>query len=166
MTPEPENARFFDKSGTIERSSDAELYQIIESFDRLSYGLVLLENKLVEEIGIAIRRLRAAVEQHVENSRGQGRFEVGDAASDSSRRREIADDHARFRTSLAELATLFEIIRRDDHGGNRQALGQYGKILSEALRIHLAAEDSAGASGLTEFERERAPESLAPDQLP
>lgn len=128
----------------VARAPDVALGRIIESFDRLSYGLVLLEPYFIEEIAAAVRTLRRSVERHIETSRRIWEGEQGTSTRDSLLRRELRDDHARFRTSLEELNALLGIIRRDDHGGNRQALGQYGKILAEALRIHLRAEATEG----------------------
>ncbi|MFZ1022820.1 MAG: hypothetical protein WAN87_01635 [Thermoplasmata archaeon] len=152
-------------SGTIARASDAELSRIIESFDRLSCRLVLLEPYSIEEVANGVRTLHRSVERHIETSRGTREIEQGDSTPNSLRRRELADDHARFLTSLGELSALLGIIRRDDHGGNRQALGQYGKILSDALRIHVRAEAADGTAGLEKPGTVQATEATAPDEL-
>jgi hypothetical protein len=45
------------------------------------------------------------------------------------------------------LRGLLRIVERDDHGGNRQALGQYGRILAEALKEHRALERPVPGQG-------------------
>jgi hypothetical protein len=63
-------------------------------------------------------------------------------------------DHAEFALSLRELEGYLEGVRRDDHGGNRQALGQYWRVVLEALDRHLIEErrslaDAAAPRGET-----------------
>ncbi len=59
-------------------------------------------------------------------------------------RRGLAADHERFRTSVQQLWWFYAIVEREDHGGNRQALGQYGRLVCEALRRHRAEERGVG----------------------
>jgi hypothetical protein len=49
-------------------------------------------------------------------------------------------DHERFPEGFAEIRGLLDVAERDDHGGNRQAVGQYGRILLEAVLRHLSEE--------------------------
>lgn len=58
--------------------------------------------------------------------------------------RRLRADHERFETSAEQLRWFWSIVERDDHGGNRQALGQYWKILLEALARHLSEERVIG----------------------
>jgi hypothetical protein len=154
----------FETQGAVSWPPDADLLRIIDDFDRVSCGLVLLEPYGIEEVAVAIRRLCAAVEIHVENRRKNGGVEAGCSVHTSDRSEELEDDHARFQASLAELAALLEIISQDDHGGNRQALGQYGKILSEALRKHLRAEDAQATLNLEKLDESATSESVRPSQ--
>ena len=52
----------------------------------------------------------------------------------------LRSEHERFRVSVVQLGWFLGIVERDDHGGNRQALGQYGRLVVEALRRHRADE--------------------------
>lgn len=49
-------------------------------------------------------------------------------------------DHARFDESVAELRWYFDRVAVDAHGGNRQALGQYWRLVVEAVARHSAEE--------------------------
>jgi hypothetical protein len=49
-------------------------------------------------------------------------------------------EHRIFPLSLEQLRWFELLVVRDDHGGNRQALGQYLRIFLEALDRHLADE--------------------------
>jgi hypothetical protein len=49
-------------------------------------------------------------------------------------------DHERFPEGFTEIRGLLDVAERDDHGGNRQAVGQYGRILLEAVLRHLSEE--------------------------
>jgi hypothetical protein len=49
-------------------------------------------------------------------------------------------EHLAFRGSTDELRHLWDVVRAVDHGGNRQALGQYWRVLLEALTLHLEDE--------------------------
>ena len=53
----------------------------------------------------------------------------------------LVQDHGRFPEGFAELRGLLHVLEQDDHGGNRQAVGQYGRVLLEAIRRHLVEEE-------------------------
>ncbi len=55
-------------------------------------------------------------------------------------RARLAREHERFRTSVDQLVAILAVVEQDDHGGHRQALGQYGRIFTEALRLHRTDE--------------------------
>ena len=57
----------------------------------------------------------------------------------------LQQDHQRFQTSAEQLYWFWAIVKTDDHGGNRQALGQYWKVVLEALATHLKEEVPIGA---------------------
>ncbi|MCI4319819.1 MAG: hypothetical protein L3J87_04090 [Thermoplasmata archaeon] len=59
----------------------------------------------------------------------------------------LASDHRWFPEGFAEIRGLLDVVERDDHGGNRQAVGQYGRILLEAIRRHLSEEEALLLSG-------------------
>ena len=119
-----------------EGALDAEL----EAFDRFATALVRLEPFTLDEVRVEVRRFAAAVEHHLRASRPhQSR-----TGSSRSQRPAIGGrldrEHERFRTSVEELRLLLQVVERDDHGGHRQALGQYGRIFVEALRLHRGDE--------------------------
>jgi hypothetical protein len=98
-------------------------------FERLSYRLVLLDEIDRPSLEAEVASFEAAVRDHVR---------VGVAIDPT-----LSEDHRRLLDSLEVLGWLLGIVRRDDHGGNRQALGQYGKILTEAFRRHRRHEAAA-----------------------
>ncbi|HEV2165524.1 MAG TPA: hypothetical protein VGS23_00880 [Thermoplasmata archaeon] len=51
-------------------------------------------------------------------------------------------EHEMFEVSMRELGGLITLVREDGHGGNRQALGQYLRLLWEALRRHVRDEEA------------------------
>ncbi|MFY9717796.1 MAG: hypothetical protein WAK40_07705 [Thermoplasmata archaeon] len=107
----------------------ATLDELVDRFDRLSTNLVLLSGPSVEGLQTAISSLDIAVRAHV--SAGSSR-RLGRSTTDS--------DHDRFLVSLDQLWWFYGIVAADDHGGHRQALGQYGRLVAEALRRHLTEE--------------------------
>ncbi len=110
--------------------------------ESIAEGLVLSE--AIERAGIG-REYRAlertllvdhpvAVEPELERLRSADRTLAARAGL-------LMEEHERFRQSLDQLAWLRGIIDREDHGGHRQALGQYWRLVLEALRRHLDDED-------------------------
>jgi hypothetical protein len=106
-------------------------------FARFSDQLVLLEEFSLHDVVITVRWVEDCVRSHIaapESPGGMG------ATFPTHRGRELAalvrSDHHWFGASLAELTGLREVVERDDHGGHRQALGQYGRLLSAALARH------------------------------
>lgn len=105
-------------------------------FERVSYALVLLGDFPLADVRFAVDAFATALEAHL----------VGlppPAARRASRRSNrqdlatvVASDHEWFRTSVEQLRWFLEVVERDDHGGNRQALGQYGRVLAEAVQRH------------------------------
>jgi hypothetical protein len=64
----------------------------------------------------------------------------GDRRAGSTDVRTLRREHAALSDALDELHGLVELVRGDGHGGNRQALGQYWRLLREALDLHLRDE--------------------------
>ena len=52
----------------------------------------------------------------------------------------IASDHSRFLSSIDQLWWFYRIVSSNDHGGHREALGQYGRLLTEAVQQHMSVE--------------------------
>ena len=115
------------------------LSETVDWFDSLSYGLVRLEPYPLVEVRAAIAHFELAMARHIgdpvgiDTPRGEG--------SEADRLlRVVASDHRWFATSFEQLWGLLRIVEGEDHGGHRQALGQYGRLVSEAVRRHLADE--------------------------
>ncbi|HXY47232.1 MAG TPA: hypothetical protein VEK13_04990, partial [Thermoplasmata archaeon] len=118
----------------------------------VSYALVLLEEFSLTEIRSAVARIEAAVLAHVSSSPTTRRDLAG--GNRLSELRKVVDaDHVWFRISLEQLRWFLSVVERDDHGGNRQALGQYGRLLGESLRRHRRDELELSA----ELEKESRP---------
>lgn len=109
----------------------------VAEFGGLSQQLVLLDDIALPELVRRVTGFEEVLRGHLEG----GASSDGDPARGSA---EIEEDHRTFAESIEVLDWLLEIVRTDDHGGNRQALGQYGKVLAEALLDHRARETGAG----------------------
>lgn len=119
----------------------------VDWFERFSYDLVLLSDYPLLEIRGAVRHFDRTVREHVEAPArpASGRRPT---APREELERIVAADHAWFLDSLGELGELLSVVERDDHGGNRQALGQYGRVLAEALRRHRRDEERLRGRGV------------------
>lgn len=95
-----------------------------------------LEEVSREELLEALEGLAATIAGHARSS-PPPRWPAAPSQAPSS---DLDRDHERLLASVEELRWLRGIVARDDHGGNRQAVGQYGKILAEALRDHRRRE--------------------------
>jgi hypothetical protein len=103
----------------------------------LAHRLVRLEPIPVPELRRASRALRTALlVEHCRPKVAAARPPTGP----TGREEILARDHRWFETSLGELDSLLDVVESDPHGGNRQALGQYWKVLLEALDRHLDEE--------------------------
>lgn len=94
--------------------------------DAISARLVLIDRIPLAEVRSILAEFDGAVRDHLAR-----------AVRSSS---VIDEEHERFRVSLEQLAWFLRVVESDDHGGNRQALGQYGRVVAEAMRRHLADE--------------------------
>jgi hypothetical protein len=112
----------------------------LDRFERLSGSLVLLDDRPFDRLRREIHEFSAALTRHVEEGLPRsfgGRVRPGAPPGALER---LLEEHERFRGSVVELRGLLDVVGRDDHGGHRQALGQYGRVLAEALRRHRAEE--------------------------
>jgi len=109
---------------------------LIEWLERWSYNLVLLEEFSLADIHAAIGSVETAVKVHREAAdRWIAPLREGDEET-ARGARVILHDHEWFSTSLEQFWWFYRVVEQDDHGGHRQALGQYGRVLAEALRRH------------------------------
>ncbi len=120
---------------------------LVDWFDRVSGNLVLLEEYPPEELRRAVEFVARAVDEHARRADSPpSAVNARDAAA--GRAAVLRADHERFRTSAEQLRALSRVVENDGHGGNRQALGQYGRVLTEALRRHRREElELDGATG-------------------
>ena len=97
-------------------------------------ALVLLESVPLVRLEREVRRLdRALLREHVVRSRVGLRLPGSASKEERQRAERLLADHRLFVTSLEQLHELNVVVATDGHGGNRQALGQYWKILLESI---------------------------------
>jgi hypothetical protein len=116
---------------------------LVNWFDRFSAGLVLLDEISLMEVREAVAAMANGIAAHRLAHGPAGTLERSRSADLASLRRILRSDHDRFDSSVQQLRWLLAIVERDDHGGNRQALGQYGRLVCEALRRHRVEEREA-----------------------
>jgi len=112
----------------------------VEQFGQFSASLVRLEPHSLEDVRRIVDGFASLVEGHLREapqpppgaSRGVGRWSLSDER--------LHQEHDRFLSSIGQLREILAVVEADDHGGHRQALGQYGQIFVEALRVHRAEE--------------------------
>ena len=122
------------------RAVPAGFDDLADWFDRWSTRLVLLEQYPLPIVAAAIREVETAVRAHraefdpwVQGMRGESE-EVPRGVQ------LVLSDHEWFETSLTQLWWFYGVVEKEDHGGHRQALGQFGRVFAEALKRHRADE--------------------------
>jgi hypothetical protein len=115
--------------------SPSEFDPLIAWLEAASDGLVRLEPYRIGDLRTMVERVAFQVGSH------NREFDVRLGAAPAADGRPatwalLRADHAWFSVSLEQLAWFFGIVENEDHGGHRQALGQYGRLLAEALRRH------------------------------
>lgn len=141
------------------RAPPLDLDDLIDWFDRVSQALVLLAEFPVAELTAGTDRLDVTVRDHLATAeRTLGPADPAQADR-SDLRRLLASDHARFEVSLEQLRWFLRRVTEDPQGGHGQALGQYGRVLAEALRRHREDErryvESVGRAGAAPQEPRR-----------
>jgi hypothetical protein len=117
---------------------------LIDWLEGWSYLLVLLEpfsladiHGAMAAVDAAVRRDRSATDRWV--------APLQSADEETARgARIVLSDHEWFETSLEQFEWFYRVVEEEDHGGHRQALGQYGRVLAEALRRHRGDEQWLG----------------------
>lgn len=124
------------RPGTDPRCPPSTFDEVVDWLEGWSYGLVLLEEYPLPDLRAAISTVEDAVRAHRAESEPWV-VQLADADEATSRTaRVVLHDHRWFVTSLDQFRWFFRVVEGDDHGGHRQALGQYGRVLAEALRRH------------------------------
>jgi hypothetical protein len=108
---------------------------LVEWLGEFGDRLVLLEEFSLDEIRSAMRIARERILQHLSSP-----DLPGSPSAITTRGEELHEivraDHRWFETSLAELVGLVRVVEGEDHGGHRQALGQYARLLATSLARH------------------------------
>jgi hypothetical protein len=115
---------------------------LVDWFELVSYNLVLLEDYGLEDIRSAVDRVTRAIVAHGDATRVVAPAPTEEPPELRDPARILRADHEWFRTSVEQLWWFFGVVEREDHGGHRQALGQYGRVLCESVRRHRAEEDA------------------------
>ena len=115
---------------------------MVEWFERVSQNLVLLEQYPLADVRRALEVFSLAVREHIRTSSVSFLLPESPDGELSRPRSTLLADHVWFATSLEQLDGVYGVVAGDDHGGHRQALGQYGLVLAEALRRHRNDERS------------------------
>jgi hypothetical protein len=128
------------RPGNDLRSPPSSFDEIVDWLEGWSYALVLLESYALTDLRAAITAVESAVRAHREVTEPWVAPLI-DADEETSRTaRVVLHDHAWFVTSLEQFEWFFRVVEGENHGGHRQALGQYGRVLAEALRRHRCDE--------------------------
>ena len=118
------------------RAPPEDFDETVEWLEGWGYGLVLLEEYALSDVTAAVRAVERAVRGH--RAQWDPRIRAvrpGDEASDRAVR-VVLSDHEWFEISLEQLSWFLRVVEKEDHGGHRQALGQFARVLAEALRRH------------------------------
>jgi hypothetical protein len=116
------------------RAPPTEFDPYVDWFEAVSYRLVLLEPYALRDIEEMIHRTQHVLTSHMREEISAPA--AGSRAADRELREVLASDHRWFLRSVEQLGWFLGIVVAEDHGGHRQALGQYGRILAEAVVRH------------------------------
>lgn len=122
------------------RTIPSEFDSLVDWLERWSCRLVLLEEYPISDLRTALRTVERAVREHRVLAESWERSLPGVAEEVRNDVTVLLSDHVWFETSLEQFWWFFRVVEKEDHGGNRQALGQYGRVLAESLARHLLAE--------------------------
>ncbi len=117
-----------------------------EPFDAFVAWLGDASDRLVLLEAIPLEEIRSVVDVTVERVRRHLRSTdptepgPGDPLRECELVEILRSDHRWFESSLEEFTGLLRVVEGDDHGGHRQALGQYGRLVAAALTRHRTDE--------------------------
>jgi hypothetical protein len=127
-----------------------ELQGIARAQQPIAEGLVLLREFPELVLARAIEDLRVGVTRnHPRAAEPMLHRSERDGSLEAEKGRQLRREHAMFESSFFELDHYRERAKVDPHGGNRQALGQYWRLVLEALERHLADELPLAGRGET-----------------
>jgi len=109
---------------------------MIDWLEGWSYNLVLLEEYPLSDVQAAVRTVASAVREHSDSANRWLAAAPLTGVEFARGVRLVQNDHVWFLTSLEQFTWFLRVVEGEDQGGHRQALGQYGRILAEALRRH------------------------------
>lgn len=107
-------------------------------FEGVSYRLVLLEEYPLDDVRRAVLTAQRVLTAHMRRPIPEPPADFAAESRESCRI--LRSDHAWFLGSVEQLGWFWSIVAGEDQGGHRQALGQYGRILAEAVRRHRVDE--------------------------
>jgi hypothetical protein len=117
-----------------------ELDGLVTWFEDMADGLVLLEPYPLVTVRGAVTAVTAGIGRHLDEPLAMAGGTTREVREWNHLAQILDRDHAWFRTSLEQLAWFLEVVEREDHGGHRQAIGQYGRLLCESFRRHRELE--------------------------
>lgn len=127
------------------RRPPPDLDDLVPWLEAWSLRLVLLEEYPLHDLEGAVAATGRAVELHgIEAERwltSLGRVDPPTSAAVTV----LSNDHRWFATSCEQFRWFLGVVEQEDHGGHRQALGQYGRVFAEALRRHRRDERAVEA---------------------
>ena len=135
------------RPGVDLRSPPSAFDELVDWLENWSYALVLLENYPLSDLRAAVASVESAIRVHREATDPWITSLLGEHEEIARTARVVLHDHTWFATSLDQLEGFLRVVEGEDHGGHRQALGQYGRVLAEALRRHRRDESWLEAKG-------------------
>jgi hypothetical protein len=118
------------------RRPPRDLDLLVDWFEQVCYQLVLIVDWPLEDIQGAVAVFSSSVAAHITEAEPTP---TGSSA-DNELGQILSADHRWFATSVDQLGWFLRVVETEDHGGHRQALGQYGRVFAEAVRRHRTDE--------------------------
>ena len=147
ISGKPDPARVLVRVRVDLHAPPADLDQRIDWFDAVCERLVLLEDYSLEEIRSVLDAVRGPVLHHCRPGSARSQGDARTVPGGSELLRLLVSDHERFRTSMEQLEWFYSVLVRENHGGHRQAFGQYGRVFAESFRRHRLEERAFARRG-------------------